>query len=271
MKRISRSVWILPLVLALIAGGCATNDDNEPDPELIVNSLEDDATPAAGTVTLRSAIAAAGSGEVIGFDRVARRRHDRPDGRRRGALGPAGRGLHRQRVFGLQRTGLRQVGPLRPQGRGHRRLGPAARHQVRMGRRRGEPGPGDGRLRKPELVQRDHRVGLFPGGGDRRGDAALHAGPGRRPGGLGDRPAPRLRRRRQHLRRRYRRQPRPRHLRRRHLLQRPRPRGHRRQRQPGPRRRGRGRRHLFRRRGRQRLRPGQRHRPGAVRGHAATG
>ncbi|MCK7515014.1 MAG: hypothetical protein MZV70_70730 [Desulfobacterales bacterium] len=62
MKRISRSVWILPLVLALVAGGCATKDDNEPDPDLIVNSLEDDATPAAGTVTLRSAIAAAGDG-----------------------------------------------------------------------------------------------------------------------------------------------------------------------------------------------------------------
>ena len=68
MKRISRSVWILPLVLALIVGGCATKDENEPEPELIVNSLEDDATPAAGTVTLRSAIAEAGPGEVIGFD-----------------------------------------------------------------------------------------------------------------------------------------------------------------------------------------------------------
>ncbi|MCK7515016.1 MAG: hypothetical protein MZV70_70740 [Desulfobacterales bacterium] len=82
-------------------------------------------------------------------------------------------------------------------------------------------------------------VGLFPGGGHRRRDPALHAGPGRRPGGLGHGPAPQLRRHRQHLRRRYRRQPRPRHLRRRHLFQRARPRGHRRQRQPGPRRRGR--------------------------------
>ncbi|MCK7525218.1 MAG: hypothetical protein MZV64_50235 [Ignavibacteriales bacterium] len=181
---------------------------------------------------------------------VARRRHDRAHGRRRGTLDPAGRGLHRQRVFGLQRTGLRPVGPLRPQSRGHQRLGLAQRHQGRMGRRRGEPGPGDGRLRQLELVQRDHRLGLFPGGSDRRRDAALHAGPGRRPGGLGDRPAPQLRRHRQHLRRRYRRQPRPRHLRGRHLFQRPRPPGHRRQRQPGARRRGRGRRHLFRRRGR---------------------
>ena len=68
MRRISRSIWILPLVLAFLAGGCATKDENEPEPELIVNSLEDSATPAAGTVTLRSALDAAGPGEVIGFD-----------------------------------------------------------------------------------------------------------------------------------------------------------------------------------------------------------
>ena len=59
MKRISRSIWILPLALVFIAGGCATKGDNEPNPDLFVNSLEDSATPAAGTVTLRSAIAAA--------------------------------------------------------------------------------------------------------------------------------------------------------------------------------------------------------------------
>jgi len=50
-----------------MAGGCSTND-NEPNPDLVVNSLEDVAAPPAGTITLRSAIAAAGPGEAITFD-----------------------------------------------------------------------------------------------------------------------------------------------------------------------------------------------------------
>jgi hypothetical protein len=68
MTRTPRSLWILALALALVAGGCATKDDNEPDPDLVVNSLEDIAAPAAGTITLRSALEAAGAGEVISFD-----------------------------------------------------------------------------------------------------------------------------------------------------------------------------------------------------------
>jgi len=60
-------LWILPLVLALAAGGCSTND-NEPNPDLVVNSLEDVAAPPAGTITLRSAIVAAGPGDAITFD-----------------------------------------------------------------------------------------------------------------------------------------------------------------------------------------------------------
>ncbi len=67
MKRIRPMFWVVPLALALAAGGCASND-NTPDPSLIVNSLEDLASPPAGTITLRSAIAAAGSGEAITFD-----------------------------------------------------------------------------------------------------------------------------------------------------------------------------------------------------------
>lgn len=69
MKRPGASAWIaaLCLALALAAGACSSN--NEPaGQEFVVNSLEDAASPAAGTVTLRSAIAAAGSGDTITFD-----------------------------------------------------------------------------------------------------------------------------------------------------------------------------------------------------------
>ena len=67
MKRVRLTLWVVPLALALVAGGCASND-NTPDPDLIVNSLEDIASPPAGTITLRSAIAAAGTGDAITFD-----------------------------------------------------------------------------------------------------------------------------------------------------------------------------------------------------------
>lgn len=68
MTRIPRYLGVLALAAALAAFGCAAKDGDEPDPDLIVNSLEDSATPAAGTITLRSALEAAGSGEVISFD-----------------------------------------------------------------------------------------------------------------------------------------------------------------------------------------------------------
>jgi hypothetical protein len=67
MKRSRLTVWILPLALALLAWSCSTND-NKTDLNLVVNSLEDVASPPAGTVTLRSAIEAAGSGDTITFD-----------------------------------------------------------------------------------------------------------------------------------------------------------------------------------------------------------
>ena len=67
MKRSPLTLWILPLALILLAGGCAPND-NPPNPDLVVNSLEDNAAPPSGTVTLRSAIAAAGAGDTITFD-----------------------------------------------------------------------------------------------------------------------------------------------------------------------------------------------------------
>ncbi len=67
MTRYRSRLWVVPLVLALAAGGCSTND-NGPSQVLVVNSLEDLAAPPAGTITLRSAIAAAGPGDVITFD-----------------------------------------------------------------------------------------------------------------------------------------------------------------------------------------------------------
>lgn len=67
MKRVRSIVWLVPLVLALAAGACSTGGDPQGE-EIVVNSLEDIAAPAAGTVTLRSAIAAAASGDTITFD-----------------------------------------------------------------------------------------------------------------------------------------------------------------------------------------------------------
>ena len=58
---------VLVVALAFMAGACSKND-NGPNPTLVVNSLEDTATPPAGTITLRSALDAAGSGETITFD-----------------------------------------------------------------------------------------------------------------------------------------------------------------------------------------------------------
>ena len=67
MKRTRLTFWVFPLALIFLAGGCATNN-NPPNPDLVVNSLEDNAAPPAGTVTLRSAIETAASGDTITFD-----------------------------------------------------------------------------------------------------------------------------------------------------------------------------------------------------------
>jgi hypothetical protein len=58
-----RAVLLVSLLLAL---GCGS-DHASTASTLVVNSLEDSATPPAGTTTLRSAIAEAGPGEVITF------------------------------------------------------------------------------------------------------------------------------------------------------------------------------------------------------------
>ena len=68
MKRARSIVWLVPLILALAAGGCSSGTQGPEEADFVVNSLEDIAAPAAGTVTLRSAIAAAASGDTITFD-----------------------------------------------------------------------------------------------------------------------------------------------------------------------------------------------------------
>ncbi len=63
----SAGIAVLCLALALAAGACSSNGGTDSR-EFVVNSLEDDASPAAGTVTLRSAIAGAADGDTITFD-----------------------------------------------------------------------------------------------------------------------------------------------------------------------------------------------------------
>jgi hypothetical protein len=67
MRRSPLMMTAILAALALAAGGCSSTSSG-PAPELVVNSLEDTAAPAAGTVTLRSAIEAAEPGDVITFD-----------------------------------------------------------------------------------------------------------------------------------------------------------------------------------------------------------
>ena len=68
MKRVRSIVWLIPLALSLAAGGCSSGTKGPEEADFVVNSLEDIAAPTAGTVTLRSAIAAAASGDTITFD-----------------------------------------------------------------------------------------------------------------------------------------------------------------------------------------------------------
>ncbi|OGD15983.1 MAG: hypothetical protein A2W20_07615 [Candidatus Aminicenantes bacterium RBG_16_66_30] len=61
------SACVLSVALALAAGACGTAQ-SPGQTEIVINSLEDIAAPPAGTVTLRSAIAAAGLNSTITFD-----------------------------------------------------------------------------------------------------------------------------------------------------------------------------------------------------------
>jgi hypothetical protein len=69
MRRPHAMVTAVLAALALAAGGCSSGGGNGPDSRsIVVNSLEDTAAPPAGTVTLRSAIEAAGPSSIITFD-----------------------------------------------------------------------------------------------------------------------------------------------------------------------------------------------------------
>jgi hypothetical protein len=67
MKR--RFSLVLLMCFAL-AAGCDDDDEPAPVPPLVVNTVDDAATPPPGAVTLRSALAAAASGQAIHFDRI---------------------------------------------------------------------------------------------------------------------------------------------------------------------------------------------------------
>jgi hypothetical protein len=67
MTRTRLALWAVTLAVALAAGGCSSNE-KPVKPTLVVNSLEDTASPPSGTVTLRSALDAAASGDTITFD-----------------------------------------------------------------------------------------------------------------------------------------------------------------------------------------------------------
>ena len=67
--RIAKLALLGLIALAGLSGcGNSSGGDGSSLPALVVNSLMDDASPAAGTVTLRSALASAASGQRISFD-----------------------------------------------------------------------------------------------------------------------------------------------------------------------------------------------------------
>ena len=67
MKPSRITIGIVAVALALAAGACGSSE-NASGSRIVVNSLDDTASPPAGTVTLRSAVAAVGSGGTITFD-----------------------------------------------------------------------------------------------------------------------------------------------------------------------------------------------------------
>ena len=76
-RRLSRTFWLAVLVVCLPMGllSCGTGGSGGGSggsglPAIVVNSLDDIAAPPAGTTTLRSALAAAESGQTITFDQA---------------------------------------------------------------------------------------------------------------------------------------------------------------------------------------------------------
>ena len=63
-------IKILLLILITLLMACSSSDSpsNTPMEPIIVNSIEDISNPAGDTVTLRSALASAASGQSIEFD-----------------------------------------------------------------------------------------------------------------------------------------------------------------------------------------------------------
>ena len=74
LYRIAGAVLLGLVVLAGLSACSSGNGGgrggNAPATEIVVNSLLDDASPPAGTVTLRSALASAASGQTITFDQT---------------------------------------------------------------------------------------------------------------------------------------------------------------------------------------------------------
>ncbi len=72
--RRSGGIMLLCLALVTVLGGCSSSDGSNGGgssmPALVVNSLLDDGSPPAGTVTIRSALEAAASGQRITFDQT---------------------------------------------------------------------------------------------------------------------------------------------------------------------------------------------------------
>jgi hypothetical protein len=68
MYRTIRLLTACAMVLLAGCGGSGGDDTAPPQTPLVVNSVADTAAPPAGTVTLRSALAAAASGQTISFD-----------------------------------------------------------------------------------------------------------------------------------------------------------------------------------------------------------
>lgn len=58
----------MAILLAMLAGGCDTNNSSGKDDTIVVNSLADVEQPDPGVTTLRSALAQADAGQTIGFD-----------------------------------------------------------------------------------------------------------------------------------------------------------------------------------------------------------
>jgi hypothetical protein len=70
MMRCRLALAVLLTGAALLASSACSNHDRTPSTTIVVNSLDDTATPASGVTTLRAAIAKATANDTIAFDPV---------------------------------------------------------------------------------------------------------------------------------------------------------------------------------------------------------